>query len=224
MAHAARADLSAPTLDPAIFQPRKLPSQRRSRETFEAVVQACTLLLPERGYAGTTTNHIARRAGVNIASLYEYFPGKDAIVAQVAQRLVDRVLARLAAGAGSLEATEDEAVRRWIELIQDTVARERELVAVFLYQVPYTQRLPAMRALRERLVAFSRQVRRDAGGFVHPDFTEATLHLTVNLVSTTIMQLVEDPPRDVPPWVLLDELIERVEAWIRGPGVGTPAR
>jgi len=49
-------------------------------------------LLPELGYAGTTTNHIAERAGVNVASLYEYFPGKDAIVAQVAERLVERVL------------------------------------------------------------------------------------------------------------------------------------
>lgn len=210
----------------ATFEPRKWPSQRRSRETFEAVVQACTLLLPERGYARTTTNHIARRAGVNIASLYEYFPGKDAIVAQVAERLVERVLSRLAAGAATLEAPEapetldggeSQVVRRWIELIHDTVARERELIAVFLYQVPYTQQLPAMRALRERLLAFSQQMRREAGGFVQPGFTDSTLHLTVNLVTSTIMQLVEDPPRDVAPWVLLDELILRVDEWIRGP-------
>ena len=38
---------------------------------------------------------------MNIASLYEYFPGKDAIVAQVAERLVERVLQRLSAGAGT---------------------------------------------------------------------------------------------------------------------------
>ena len=71
---------------PIDFAPKKLPSQQRSRETFEAVIGACTWLLPRRGYAGTTTNHIAERAGVNIASLYEYFPGKDAVVAQVAER------------------------------------------------------------------------------------------------------------------------------------------
>ena len=80
------------------FAPKKIPAQRRSRDTFEALVEACTRLLPEQGYAGTTTNHIADRAGVGIASLYEYFPGKDAIVAQVAERLVQRVLARLADG------------------------------------------------------------------------------------------------------------------------------
>ena len=126
------------------FAPKKLPSQRRSQETFDALVDACTWLLPRRGYAGTTTNHIAERAGVNIASLYEYFPGKDAIVAQVAERLVQRVLGRLAAGAARvLQAGEADAVRLWIEWIHDTVAREKELVAVFLYQVPYTNQLDA---------------------------------------------------------------------------------
>jgi len=198
---------------------KKHPVQRRSRDTFEALVGACTGLLPERGYAGTTTNHIAERAGVNIASLYEYFPGKDAIVAQVADRLVERVLARLAEGAASVmrDAGEEEAVRRWIELIHDTVLRERALVAVFVYQVPFTHALPSMQALGPRLVEFSQRVREHAGPFVHPTFSAATLHLVVNLVTSTIMQLALDPPSDVPARALLDELSERVEAWIRSP-------
>ena len=33
-----------------------------------------------------TTNRIAERAGVNIASLYQYFPGKEAIVAELRRR------------------------------------------------------------------------------------------------------------------------------------------
>ena len=53
------------------LRPRKLPAQRRSQQTFDAIVEAGTQLLPLLGYAGTTTNHIAERAGVNIASLYE---------------------------------------------------------------------------------------------------------------------------------------------------------
>lgn len=200
------------------LEPRKWPSQRRSRETFEALVEATTGLLAERGYPKTTTNHIAERAGVNIASLYEYFPGKDALVAQAADRLVTRVLARLADGAAHVtEAGEEQAVRRWIRLILDTVARERELVAVFLYQVPYTQELEPVRDLREHLLQFSRRLRDDAGDFVQPGFDEATLHLTVNLVTSTIMQLVQEPPRDVAPEALLDELALRLDEWIRGP-------
>ena len=55
-------------------------AQRRAQLTFDALVEACARLLPELGYAGVTTNHVAEAAGVGIASLYEYFPGKDAIV------------------------------------------------------------------------------------------------------------------------------------------------
>lgn len=198
------------------FAPRKRPSQRRSRETFDAIVTACTGLLPQRGYAGTTTNHIAERAGVNVASVYEYFPGKDAIVAQVAERLVERVLGRLAAGVRRvMDGGEDEAMRRWIELIHDTVARERELVAVFLYQVPYTNQLSSIQEIGGRLLEFSQRIRTHAGGFVHPGFSTARLHLVVNLVSSTILQLVLDPPEDVAADELLDELVVRVEEWVR---------
>jgi len=198
------------------LEPKKWPSQRRSRETFDAIVEACTWLLPRRGYAGTTTNHVAERAGVNVSSLYEYFPGKDAIVAQVAKRMVDRVLAKLARGAAEvMEAGEDEALRRWVALIHDTVAGERELVAVFLYQVPYTNRLEPMQAVGARLVEFSNELRRRAGDFVREDFSPATMHLVVNLVTSTILQLVLDPPEDVSERELLDELTARLEAWIR---------
>ena len=198
------------------FSPKKRPGQDRSRATFDAVVQACTWLLPRLGYAGTTTNHIAERAGVNIASLYEYFPGKDAIVAQVAERLVDRVLGRLAEGAPELTtAGESNAVRVWIELIHDTVAREKALIAVFLTQVPYTNELEPIRNLGARLVEFSLDMRRHAGARVRADLGGASLHLLINLVTSTIMQIVTDPPADVSQRELLDELVRRVEAWTR---------
>lgn len=179
-------------------------------------MDACTGLLPRLGYAGTTTNHIAERAGVSIASLYEYFPGKDAIVAQVAERLVERVLRRLAQqGPRVLAAPEDDALRVWLEVIYETVERERALFAVFAYQVPYTSRLDAFEQAGERLIAFSHEVRRRAGGWVRQEVSPATMRLIVNLVSGTVMQLVLDPPQDVSRDELLDELAARIAVWIR---------
>ena len=198
------------------FAPKKHPGQERSQQTFDALVDACTGLLPELGYAGTTTNHIARRAGVSVASLYEYFPGKDAIVAQVAERLVQRVLAQLAAGLPRvLAASERDAVRLWIDLIYRTVTREKELVSVFQRQVPYTNQLEPVRALGGRLLEFSQQLRTRAGPFVRSDFSDARMHLLINLVSSTIFQCVLEPPPDVSRRALLDELTLRVEEWIR---------
>jgi AcrR family transcriptional regulator len=200
------------------FAAKKRPSQRRSRATFDALVDACTWLLPRRGFAGTTTNHVAERAGVSIASLYEYFPGKDALVAAVAERLVDRVLARLAQEAAcAARAEPSRAVRVWIEAIYETVAQERELVAVFANEVPYTNELDCVRELGPRLLAFSERIRGAGAGFVHPDFSRASLHLLINLVTSTILQAVLNPPSDVSRRALLDELARRADDWIRHP-------
>jgi len=66
--------------------PHKEPRQRRSKVTYEAILEATAQLLIESGYAVTTTNHIAERAGISIGSLYQYFPNKEAIAVELLQR------------------------------------------------------------------------------------------------------------------------------------------
>ena len=53
---------------------------------MDALLEATADILIREGYAKLTTNRIAERAGVNIASLYQYFPGKEAIVAELRRR------------------------------------------------------------------------------------------------------------------------------------------
>jgi hypothetical protein len=50
---------------------------------------------------------------------------------------------------------------------------------------------------------------------VRREISPATMRLIVNLVSSTLMQLVLDPPADVTEEELLDELARRIAAWIR---------
>lgn len=59
--------------------PRKIPSQERSRKTVAAIYQAAAQVFSRHGYADTTTDQIAERAGVSIGTLYQYFPSKEAI-------------------------------------------------------------------------------------------------------------------------------------------------
>ena len=69
----------------------------------EAILQAAAEMFGDIGYARTTTNKIAARAGVSVGSLYQYFPNKDALLAALVQlhhdevhEIVDAALMRLA--------------------------------------------------------------------------------------------------------------------------------
>ena len=59
---------------------RKAPVQERSRRTVDVILSAAAHIFEERGYTGTTTNHVAEAAGVSIGTLYQYFPHKDALL------------------------------------------------------------------------------------------------------------------------------------------------
>lgn len=74
-------------VDQNLYQPRKIPRQARSKACVSAILDAAARILTEEGYAAATTNQIAEVAGVSIGSLYEYFPGKEAIFAALRARL-----------------------------------------------------------------------------------------------------------------------------------------
>jgi AcrR family transcriptional regulator len=69
--------------------PRKTPRQARSRATVDAILEAVAYILARDGYAGLTTNRVAERAGVNIASLYQFFPNKAALITELQRRHVE---------------------------------------------------------------------------------------------------------------------------------------
>ena len=82
--------------------PRKSPSQERSRQTVERILDAAARIFHEQGYAGATTNDIADEAGLSIGSLYQYFPNKDALLAALTKRHITTTTSSLAAMIGKL--------------------------------------------------------------------------------------------------------------------------
>jgi len=76
---------------------RRQPTQARSRERVNRILDAAEALFASQGYAGTTTNAIASQAGVPIGSLYQFFPDKAAILLALALRYTETLRRELTA-------------------------------------------------------------------------------------------------------------------------------
>ncbi len=75
------------SFDKPVLEPRKRPTQSRSEVTFDAILEAAARILEEGGLLDLTTNQIAERAGVSIGTLYQYFPTKEVILAELSLNL-----------------------------------------------------------------------------------------------------------------------------------------
>lgn len=62
------------------------PQQKRSIKTKEKILDAAYELFCKKGYYNTTTNEIAKVAGVSIGSLYSYFQDQDTIFLEILGR------------------------------------------------------------------------------------------------------------------------------------------
>jgi AcrR family transcriptional regulator len=71
--------------------PRRRPSQERSRDRVERILDATAALLEETPVDKITTAAIAERAGVPIGSVYQYFPNKLSVLAELARRVMENV-------------------------------------------------------------------------------------------------------------------------------------
>jgi AcrR family transcriptional regulator len=69
---------------------RREPVQERSRRRVQQILTAARELLESGGGDAVTTRAIAERAGVPVATVYQFFPNRDAIFHEVLHELLDR--------------------------------------------------------------------------------------------------------------------------------------
>lgn len=100
----------------------RTPVQQRSRQTYERILTAATDLIAEGGFEAFTTNAVAERAGVNIASLYAYFNDKYDILSELIARFEEKRTGFLVA---EMDALATDNWREWVEEAIDKMAQFR---------------------------------------------------------------------------------------------------
>ncbi|MFI6868977.1 TetR/AcrR family transcriptional regulator [Nocardia sp. NPDC050406] len=135
---------------------RKLPRQRRSRETVDTLLEAAAQVFTREGL-GATTNRIAERAGLSIGTLYQYFPNKQALLRVLAERHLAESGARLGAVLAEMRVTLppfEEAMRGILEVVVE-LHRDRPGLHALLHRVaPRVQaEVEALQGFEDHLVA-----------------------------------------------------------------------
>jgi AcrR family transcriptional regulator len=74
---------------------KRVPQQGRSQLRFETIVNVSLRLFGEQGYEAVSMREIGRVAEIPIASVYQYFPTKQAIVKEIWLRYSQTVRAEL---------------------------------------------------------------------------------------------------------------------------------
>ncbi|HEX6387944.1 MAG TPA: TetR/AcrR family transcriptional regulator [Solirubrobacteraceae bacterium] len=82
---------------------RRTPVQRRSRERVERALLAAERIVIEDGVDALSTRAVAAAADVPVATLYQYFEDRDAIIRALIERQVEAMDERLTAAVLGIE-------------------------------------------------------------------------------------------------------------------------
>lgn len=193
---------------------KKEPKQARSKATVEAIIQASAQVLVEDGYGRLSTNLIAERSGVSVGSIYEYFPGKEAIVAAVATQVVERSLARIQEALNQSETLDFEiAMRNWIRNLYAITQDEHKLIKVLLFQVPYILKVPAVAGIGAELIRIALIGASKTREYHYINPSPESLYLISTMTGSTLLQLAMFPPKGMKVERVLDELTRKVIQW-----------
>lgn len=195
-------------------EPRKRPSQARSRETVDRILGEAARLFDEFGYQGVTTNHVAEAAGVSVGSLYQYFPNKDSLLVGLAERHLEEATPRLTELADTLRVDAPAAHELCARFITEIAAlNSTDRLHPLLWTAPRT---PALIARLDSLVnALIAEVAWHLERLGHPpDLTPIRARILVTAIDAAIHDIDPDADRSLH----VTELTRLAELFVADPG------
>lgn len=143
--------MSAPE-QPAI----RPPQQRRSRASFDRVLEAGIEVLRQHGFDGFTVHEVSRRAGVSIGSIYARAPSKDALLLAIYDREMERIASRqqrIEADSHREDLTGRELVKTLVRDMAELMLSESATLRVFMQRAPSDDVIWQRGAQRSHLLA-----------------------------------------------------------------------
>jgi AcrR family transcriptional regulator len=112
---------------------RRTPSQARSRERVGKVLDAASQIVVAQGIDALSTRSIAAAAGIPVASLYQYFSDRDAILLALVERDTEEMDEQVRADLAALETLSIASlVETTMRAYTKVYARRRDFVEIWL--------------------------------------------------------------------------------------------
>jgi len=182
------------------LEPRKAPVQKRSKTTVDVILAAAAQVFETHGYAAGTTNRIAKRAGVSIGTLYQYFPSKEALAVALLERHVFDTDRRLCEWVGHMVAERHglkDALHDYVTGMLEIHSVGPRLQHILLEETPLPERV------HEKLLAAERAAAKTVAGLLnlysevkrpHPDQAG---FLVVETVESLTHRFAEHPSEQI---------------------------
>lgn len=181
---------------PMELQPRKSPAQSRSQRMVDDLLEATARVLVRDGWDKTSTNRIARAAGVSVGSVYQYFPNKEALVLALAHRHAGQMMVLFAQTASGLAgAPLDVAIPVFVRGMFDAHRVEPELHLALVHQLLHTglESIDEIQIAARTLVRSYLEVHQDV---LVVDDLDAAAWMCVTTVDAVVHAAVLDPRGD----------------------------
>ncbi|WP_067534056.1 TetR/AcrR family transcriptional regulator [Nocardia crassostreae] len=175
---------------------RRAPTQQRSRARVDQILQAARELVEEGGPAAVTTRALAARAGVPVASIYQYFANREAVLQELTLRSVGGVDADMSARMAELRVGSIADAVDQIVALHHTLYRSHPEVVAMYYVRREAGLFPDPREHRRRLAGMVHGLLLDRG-LLRPDTAPLVTEIAVEL-GDRILELAyhRDPAGD----------------------------
>jgi len=192
---------------------RRTPRQARAEAKIEAILDAAFQLLEADGVERLTTNHVAERAGVSIGTLYQYFGGKQDVLAALAQRRAAAV--RDAIARTVIERPDLGSVRTIVRALMNGVEGSPATRQVLLDAL-FRQSRDGMLLHHHQafLAAIAGKARLEV------ELTPETAFVLTHAVIGLLRAAAAEPELNLDPEALEDELVRLMEAYVAALAAG----